>query len=58
MNPETVIDLAKAELKASRIVRRWPNLVLSKQYQLRAMALYLLYRRCRAAVPLQDRGGK
>lgn len=44
---EMILDLAKAELKASRITRRWPNLVLSKQYQLRAVALYLLYRRRR-----------
>lgn len=43
----TMLDLAKAELKASRIVRRWPNMALSKQYQLRAMAFYLLYRRTR-----------
>lgn len=42
-----MLDLAKAELKASRIVRRWPNMALSKQYQLRAVALYLLYRRSR-----------
>lgn len=44
---ERMLDLAKAELKASRIVRRWPNMPLSKQYQLRAVALYLLYRRAR-----------
>lgn len=42
-----MLDLAKAEIKASRIVRRWPNMPLSKQYQLRAVALYLLYRRTR-----------
>lgn len=44
---ERMLDLATAELKASRIVRKWPNMALSKQYQLRAVALYLLYRRSR-----------
>ena len=44
---ERALDLAKSELKASKIVRRWPNMALSKQYQLRAVALYLLYRECR-----------
>lgn len=44
---EQMLDLAKAELRASRIVRKWPNMALSKQYQLRAVALYLLYRMSR-----------
>lgn len=44
---ERMLDLAKAELRASRIARKWPNMPLSKQYQLRAVALYLLYRQSR-----------
>lgn len=43
-----ILDLAKAELKAAHICRRWPNRIRSKQYQLRAIALYLLCRKARA----------
>ena len=44
---EKIIDLANAELKAARICRGWPNMVRSKEYQLRGVALYLLWRTVR-----------
>jgi len=44
---QKILELALLEFKAARICRDWPNAVRSKEYQLRGVALYILYRRAR-----------